>query len=192
MGKKLKMKRILLPILAIGVLLLSACGAQTTAPPETIAITLPPETVTITPPPETVTITPPSETVTITPPPETVTITPPQEPLIQIIENLSPQEAFALIQVNQNNPDFVIIDVRTTEEIAGGYIEDAIFIDYYSDTFMDELNSLDKDKVYLIYCRSGGRSGPTLATMEELGFMEVYELLGGILAWQGAGLPVVE
>ena len=171
--------------------MLSACGAQTTAPPETIAITLPPETVTITPPPETVTITPPSETVTITPPPETVTITPPQEPLIQIIENLSPQEAFALIQVNQNNPDFVILDVRTPEEVAGGYIGDAIFIDYYSDTLRDELDNLDKDKVYLIYCQSGGRSGPTLSIMEELGFGEVYEMSGGISAWQEAELPVV-
>ena len=163
-------------LLAVGLLatvpVLAACAGGTT-----------------TTPPETITITPPPETITITPPPETVTITP---ALPQIIESISPQEAFALIHGNQNNPDFVIIDVRTTEEIAGGYIEDAIFIDYYSDTFMDELNSLDKDKVYLIYCRSGGRSGPTLATMEELGFMEVYELLGGILAWQGAGLPVVE
>ena len=51
------MKRILLPILAIGVLLLSACGATTTAPPETVTITPPPETITITLPPETVTVT---------------------------------------------------------------------------------------------------------------------------------------
>jgi len=173
-------KSLLAVVLLATVLVLTACGGGTTAPTETV---------TITPPPETITITPPPETITITPPPETVTITP---ALPQIIEGISPQKAFALIHDNQNNPDFVIIDVRTTAEIAEGYIEDAVFIDYYSDTFRDELNSLDKDKVYLIYCRSGGRSGPTLATMEELGFMEVYELLGGILAWQGAGLPVVE
>ena len=185
--KKVKMKRILLPIIAIGVLLLSACGTSTAAPPEAITITPPPETITIT-------ITPPPETVTITPPPETITITvtpPPPEPPAQIIEHLSPQDAFALIQDNQDNPNFAIIDVRTPEEVAGGYIEGAINIDFYADTFEAELGILDKSKVYLIYCRTGGRSGPTLPIMEELGFLEVYDIEGGILAWIEEELPVI-
>jgi rhodanese-related sulfurtransferase len=159
---------------------LAACAGGTT--------TTPPETITITPPPETITITPPPETITITPPPETVTITP---ALPQIIESISPQEAFALIQQNQGNSDFVIIDVRTLEEIAEGYIEGAIFINFYSDTFRDELDSLDKDKVYLIYCRGGGRSELTLFIIEELGFMEAYDILGGFAAWKDAGLPII-
>lgn len=174
------MKRILLPILAIGALLLGACGSP------------PPETITITPPPETVTLTPPPETITITPPPETITITPPPpEPPTQIIEHLSPQDAFALIQDNQDNPNFAIIDVRTPEEVAGGYIEGAINIDFYAETFEAELGILDKNKVYLIYCRTGGRSGPTLPIMEALGFLEVYDIEGGILAWQAEGLPII-
>ena len=41
----------------------------------------------------------------------------------RIIEDITPQEALTLIQDNQNNPDFVIIDVRTSEELAEGYIE---------------------------------------------------------------------
>jgi rhodanese-related sulfurtransferase len=110
----------------------------------------------------------------------------------QIIENVTPQEAFTLIQGNQNNPDFFIIDVRTPEEFADGYVEDAILIDYYSDTFRDELNNLDKSKEYLIYCRSGNRSGRTLPIMEELGFQEVHDISGGILAWQAEGLPLIE
>ncbi len=109
----------------------------------------------------------------------------------QIIENITPQEAFTLIQDNQDNPDFAIIDVRTPEEVAGGYIEGAINIDFYAETFEAELGILDKSKKYLIYCRTGGRSGATLPIMEELGFLEVYDISGGFVAWQEEELPVI-
>ena len=107
----------------------------------------------------------------------------------QITENITPQEAFTLIQDNQDNPDFVILDVRTPEEFADGHIENAINLDYYSETFRDELNKLDKNKKYLIYCRSGNRSGKTLNIMERLNFREVYNMLGGIIQWEAEGLP---
>ena len=116
----------------------------------------------------------------------TETVPPNQE--TQIIENITPPEVFALIQDNQNNPDFVIIDVRTPEEFADGHIENAINLDYYSETFRDELNKLDKGKKYLIYCRSGNRSGKALNIMQELNFREVYNMSGGILEWQAEGL----
>ena len=110
----------------------------------------------------------------------------------QIIENITPQEAFTLIQDNQDNPDFVILDVRTPEEFANGYIENAINLDYYSDTFRDELNKLDKNKTYLIYCRSGNRSGKALNIMEELNFREVYNMMGGIIQWEAEGFPITK
>ena len=115
--------------------------------------------------------------------------TPTQQTPTQIIENITPQEAFTLIQDNQNNPDFVILDVRTQEEFAEGHIAGAIMIDFYSMTFRDDLDNLDKNKTYLIYCRSGGRSGKTLDIMEKLSFQEVYNMSGGIVAWVDAGLP---
>lgn len=118
-------------------------------------------------------------------------ITKPETPT-QIIEDITPQEAFTLIQENQNNPDFVVIDVRTPQEFTDGYIENAINIDFYSETFRDELNKLDKGKTYLIYCRSGGRSGNALNIMTELRFKEVYNMLGGILAWNAEELPTVK
>ena len=108
------------------------------------------------------------------------------------IEDVTPQEAFTLIQDNQNNADFVIIDVRTAEEFADGYIENATNIDFYSETFQDMLNNLDKNKTYLIYCRSGARSGSTLDIMGELNFDEVYNILGGMLQWQSEELPTVK
>ena len=110
----------------------------------------------------------------------------------QIIEKVTPQEGFTLIQDNQNNPDFVIIDVRTPQEFTEGHIENAISIDFYSDTFRDELDNLDKNKTYLIYCRSGVRSGNALDIMAELGFKEVYDIAGGMVAWEAAELPTIK
>lgn len=110
----------------------------------------------------------------------------------QTIEDVTPQKAYALIQDNKDNRDFVIIDVRTPEEYAGGYIEKAINLDYYSPTFRGELNKLDENKKYLIYCQSGHRSGQALDIMEELGFREVYNMGGGIVQWESEGLPTVK
>ena len=115
-----------------------------------------------------------------------------QETLTQIIDNVTPREAFNLIQDNQNNPDFVIIDVRTPEEFAEEHIENAINIDFRSETFRDGLNQLDKNKTYLIYCRSGGRSRNALDIMAELNFREAYNMLGGINGWKVEGLPITQ
>lgn len=120
----------------------------------------------------------------------TETVPPNQE--TQIIENITPPEAFALIQDNHNNPDFVILDVRTPEEFADGHIENAINLDYYSETFQDELDKLDKKKTYLIYCRSGKRSSNALNIAGELEFREAYNMLGGIIEWKAEGLPTKE
>jgi len=108
------------------------------------------------------------------------------------IEDITPQEAFTLIQKNQDNPDFVIIDVRTPEEFDAERIENATNIDFYSEAFRDMLNNLDKNKTYLIYCRSGGRSGSALDIMAELNFKEVYNILGGINLWKTEGLPTIK
>jgi rhodanese-related sulfurtransferase len=116
--------------------------------------------------------------------------TPPTE--TRIAEDITAEEAFALIQENQQNPEFVIIDVRTPAEFAQRHIENAINIDYYSDTFSDETEALDKNKTYLIYCRSGARSSQALALMAVQNFSEVYNISGGINTWQAVGLPVVE
>lgn len=120
------------------------------------------------------------------------TETPPPETPARIIENVTPQEAFTLIQENQTNPDFAIIDVRTPEEFAEGHIENAVIIDYYSDTFRDDINQLDKSKMYLIYCHSGNRSGKARDIMAGLGFQEVYNMLGGIIQWNAEGLPTTK
>lgn len=64
----------------------------------------------------------------------------------QVIKNITPEEAHVLIEKNKNNPNFVILDVRTPEEFAEGHIENAVTLDYYSENFRDDLNKLDKNK----------------------------------------------
>ena len=108
------------------------------------------------------------------------------------IEDIILQEAFTLIQNNQNNPDFVIIDVRTSAEFAEEHIENATNIDFYSEAFRDMLNNLDKNKTCLIYCQVGGRSGSALDIMAELNFKEAYNILGGINLWKAEGFPTIK
>ncbi len=110
----------------------------------------------------------------------------------QVFKTISPDEAYRLIQENANNPDFVIIDIRTPQEYKAGHIPNAINIDYYSPTFKEKLDKLDKSKTYLIYCRTGHRTGNTMPVMKELGFQKVYEIRGGITAWASKGYPVVK
>ncbi len=109
----------------------------------------------------------------------------------QIIRDISTEETNRLIQENRGNQDFVLLDIRTPEEYNGGYIEGAINRDFYSPTFREELDKLDKDKTYLIYCRSGRRSGIALGTMKELGFIEAYNMLGGINQWTEEGFTLL-
>ena len=113
------------------------------------------------------------------------------QPPEQWIYDVTTEKASNLIQENAGNPDFIIIDVRTPEEYSGSYIEGAINIDFYTNDIIEQLNALDKNKSYLIYCRSGRRSSGARDIMTELGFKEVYNMSGGISEWEAKGLPVV-
>jgi rhodanese-related sulfurtransferase len=117
---------------------------------------------------------------------------PNQKAPTQIIKDISPKEAFNLIQENQGNPDFIIIDVRTPGEFSEGHIEKAINIDFRSETFRNDIDKLNKNKIYLIYCRSGNRSRGALSAMVELDFREVYHLSVGIVGWIEGGYPVTK
>lgn len=81
---------------------------------------------------------------------------------------------------NINNSDYVVIDVRTPEEYNIDGIPGAINIDYYNPNFKQNLEKLDYNKKYLIYCRSGSRSGHSAQILKKLGFNYVYDLDGGM------------
>lgn len=89
-----------------------------------------------------------------------------------------------------SDPDVVVLDIRTPEEVAAGAIPGAQVFDFYSATFQGDIGELDRDTTYLVYCRSGNRSAQATQLMENLGFEDVYELEGGILAWANAGLAL--
>ncbi|MGM0508963.1 MAG: rhodanese-like domain-containing protein [Fusobacteriota bacterium] len=94
--------------------------------------------------------------------------------------------------IKKENTDVVILDVRTPGEYQSGHLEDAINIDYYANDFSKKLDELNKNKTYIIYCRSGNRTGKTLDMMEEMGFKKVYDIKGGIISIQRANYPLVK
>ena len=78
------------------------------------------------------------------------------------------------------------------EEFVEARIDGATMIDFYRADFRDALAELDPDASYVLYCRSGNRSGQALEIMRELGFSDVQDVNGGIVSWVDAGLPVVD
>ncbi len=80
----------------------------------------------------------------------------------------------------------VVMDVRTAEEYASGHIPKSLNMDVQQENFTNRIQSLDKSRTYLLYCRSGKRSAKALNIMKENGFVKVYHLEGGITAWNGA------
>lgn len=78
----------------------------------------------------------------------------------------------------------VILDVRTQEEVDEGVLENSNHIDIFmGQGFIDEVKKLDPEKNYYIYCRSGGRSVQACTILEQLGFKNTYNMLGGYNAW---------
>jgi len=99
-------------------------------------------------------------------------------------------DALELITENESNKDFVIIDVRSPEEYSENHIKNALNINY-SQNFEQEIEKLDKNKKYLIYCRSGHRSSNATKIMIKSGFKDIHNLSGGIRKWKSYGLSLV-
>ena len=85
---------------------------------------------------------------------------------------------------------YFLLDVRTPEEYSAGHLKGAVNINFYEQAFEEKIDSLDKRKKYLVYCKSGGRSRQAMFLMRDLGFEEVCNLSGGILAWDAQGYEV--
>ena len=94
-------------------------------------------------------------------------------------ENIDPKRFHELMQQEET----VVLDVRPESELVEGEITGHVTIDFFDPAFPDEIAKLDKSKTYLIHCRSGNRSGRTCAMMSQMGFEKLYNLTGGIQAW---------
>jgi rhodanese-related sulfurtransferase len=86
----------------------------------------------------------------------------------------------------------MLVDVRTPEEVSEGQIAGALNINFLGENFSNEIQNLNKNKTYLLYCRSGSRTRKAADQMQKAGFKKVYMLEGGITAWKEAGNPVQE
>jgi rhodanese-related sulfurtransferase len=87
--------------------------------------------------------------------------------------------------------EYDLIDIRTHDEYMNERIADVPNIDIYEDDFNDRLDYLDKEKKYLIYCRSGNRTKMGLNRMKAIGFLEAYDLDGGIKSWKDSGFATI-
>lgn len=117
--------------------------------------------------------------------------------IIFLINNKTQKKSFSVIQDSIlatvdsknfeqyiNSGEYTVIDIRTPEEIALGKITaNALEINFYDDTFKQQIAELNPGDKYLVYCRSGNRSNKSLDVFSGLGFSNVRELDGGIVAW---------
>ena len=80
--------------------------------------------------------------------------------------------------------DKIILDIRTSSEVAHGTIDGALNIDYRARDFKSRINQLDKSKTIFIFCAAGGRSDNTTSQLLEMGFTKIYNLVGGYNMWR--------
>jgi rhodanese-related sulfurtransferase len=84
----------------------------------------------------------------------------------------------------------IILDVRTPDEVAEGFIAGSVHIDIYEDDFEQRINKLAKDKEVFVYCEAGGRSSDAAELLLKNGFSKVYNLEDGFSDWKKKGFAV--
>lgn len=105
----------------------------------------------------------------------------------QTINSVLSVEAFD--QQMQKLSDEQLLDVRTPEEYSSGHIAGSVNLNIYDAGFKDAIGKLDKSRPVMVYCKAGGRSASAASQLAEMGFKEIYDLKGGMLAWSNAGKP---
>ena len=80
------------------------------------------------------------------------------------------------IKTINNSTNLIMLDVRTAEEYSTGNIPNSINVDVLSPDFKLKIDLLDKNKEYLVYCRSGNRAAIASSIMATNGFVKIYNL----------------
>ncbi len=96
---------------------------------------------------------------------------------------------YQFIEIQDN--DYTLVDVRTTEEYESGHIQNAINIDFYSESFEKEILLLNKSSSIILYCRTQNRSTKTANFLKENGYMDITIIEGGINSWVKNGNDLV-
>ena len=105
---------------------------------------------------------------------------------------ISVEEAASVIVKLLDDPGFVLLDIRTPAEIEDGHLPGAVDLNFRDPGFADKLSRLDRNRTYLIYCRTANRTGQAFELMTSMGFTKVYDMQGGIREWIELGYPVCE
>lgn len=82
-------------------------------------------------------------------------------------------------QIDFNNENNVLLDVRTPEEFQAGNIPNSVNIDFNSEEFDSLIQDLDPSKTYYVYCQGGVRSTKSCAKLDEAGLKNVVNLKDG-------------
>jgi rhodanese-related sulfurtransferase len=101
---------------------------------------------------------------------------------------ISPQDALKLIE--EMGPEITILDIRPKEEYEMEHIPGSVNLDYDGHHFQEKVEKLDKEKKYIIYCKSGVRGGYFLGKMRDSGFHIAFNILGGFVGWKVSKLPL--
>jgi rhodanese-related sulfurtransferase len=98
----------------------------------------------------------------------------------------------AALDLVEEPPGAMVLDVRTPEEVATGRLPGArsIPLDRLATTLDAGEFPATSDTPILVYCRTGRRSAQAAALLAERGYSRVYDLDGGITAWSEADLPI--
>lgn len=104
------------------------------------------------------------------------------------IKNVTPEEFKALVDKGEG----IILDVRTPQETSQGHIENASLVNVYDEDFVNKINLMQKDKAIYVYCKSGARSAKAAEILSQNGFTQIYNLSGGIMAWENKGYPITK
>jgi rhodanese-related sulfurtransferase len=104
-------------------------------------------------------------------------------------ENMTPENVFKLIKEPNNESSCKILDVRTPWEFSKEHIESAENLDCTDPDFKEQLLKLDRKQKYIVYCKSGVRGAKVLDLMKKNGFINVYNMKGGLEDWKKGKLP---
>ena len=85
--------------------------------------------------------------------------------------------------IELKDSEYILIDVRTQDEFDSGHINSAINLDFYSDTFKNDILSLPKNETIVLYCRTNNRSSKTATILQENGYRDILVIKGGITEW---------
>ena len=103
--------------------------------------------------------------------------------------NVLDVETHQMVKLLKNNPG-VLLDIRTPEEVSKGFLKNASFINFYDENFLQKASWVKKNQPIYVYCHAGGRSSKAAEMLIELGFREVYNLVGGYSKWVEDGYLV--